>query len=188
MWILPHCRDLCGLPSAPSVSQGCVHLTLSSPRFTVCTVGLCAPVPASQAPTLHRRGACVHVSQLPGLVSASWALCALVSSHCLCSLSPGLFVPLAVPQESCVRCPSLYASPLSAPQSCPLSWLCSSAGYLGLPSVLQGSCVLAGFLCPITLSYLGPPSALQGLCVLAGFVGRTTLGSPNLPSVWGHSP
>ena len=85
-------------------------------------------------------------------------------------------------------CPSLYTSPLSAPWSCPLSWLCLSAGYLGLPSVLQGLYTLAGFLGPITLSYLGLPSVLQRLCALLGFVGRTTLGSLNLPSVWGHSP
>ena len=138
--------------------------------------------------TLHGCGACVHLFQLPGLVSVLRGLYALVPSQCLHSLSRELLVLLAVPQESCVCCPSLYTSPLSAPWSCPLSWLCLSAGYLGLPSVLQGLYTLAGFLGPITLSYLGLPSVLQRLCALLGFVGRTTLGSLNLPSVWGHSP
>ena len=163
-------------------------MTLSSPRSTLCVAGLCALVSASQVHTLHGREACVHLFQLPGLVSVSWGLYALVSCQRLHSLSWELLVLLAVPQESCVCCPSLCTSPLSAPQSCPLSGLCLSAGYLGLSSVLQGLCTLAGFLGPITLSYLGLPSVLQRLGALVGFVGHTTLGSLNLPSVWGHSP
>ena len=133
--------------SSPSVSQGCVHLTLSSPRST-----------------LSRGLVCTCLIFAGAHSASSWGSCALVSSQCLHSLSWGLLVLLAVSQKSCVRYPSLYASPLSEPQSCPLRGLCLSASYVGLPSVLKR------------------------LCVLVGFVGHTTLGSPNLPSVWGQSP
>ena len=53
-------------------------------------------------------------------------------------------------------------------------------GYVGPPSVLQGLCALAGFVCPIVLRHLGLPFVLQEWCVLAGFV---CSGSPPEPTV-----
>ena len=81
----------------------------------------------------------MHLFQLPGLVSVSWGSCGLLSvprarSLCCgvyvhlspltaCTLSRGLFVLLLVLPEGGVRCPSLYAFPLSAPQSRPFDLL-----------------------------------------------------------------
>ena len=47
--------------------------------------------------------------------SVSWGLCALVSSHCLHSLSWGCLFFFQLCREGCVRCPSLYAFPVWAP-------------------------------------------------------------------------
>ena len=90
------------------------------------------------------------------LPSTSWALCALVSSHCLHSLPRGLFVLSAVPGGLCVL-PKFVCLPLSAPQSLPLCQLfvCPvTRGYLGLPSVLQRLCALVGFVCCVKLSWV----------------------------------
>jgi len=132
------------------------------------------------SPLCH--GPCVHLFQLPGLVSASWSLCAFVSSHCLHSLSRGLFFLFPLCLEGRMRCSSLNVSSLSAPQFRPLRRLCLSAWAHPL------CYALARFVCPVTLGYLGLPSVLQGLCALAGCVCCTTLSFWSLPFVWGHSP
>ena len=156
-----------GFPQPPkltSVSRALCAL-VSAPRAGLCIVGLV--------------WTCFSSLCLP---SASWSLCAFVSSHCLHSLSRGLFFLFPLCLEGRVRCPSLYVSPLSAPQFRPLRRLCLSAWAHPL------CYALARFVCPVTLGYLGLPSVLQGLCALAGCVCCTTLSFWSLPFVWGHSP
>ena len=159
------CAHLSQLPGCTRCVTGLVRTCLSSPSAHSASRGLCALVSAPCA-CLLRLGVYVHLFRLAA-----------------CTLCPGVyffFFPLC--REGRLRCPSLHASPLSAPQSRPLHRLCLSAWAHPL------CCLLARFVRPITLGYLGLPSVLQGLCALARCVCCTTLGFWSLPSVCGHSP
>lgn len=83
--------------------------------------------------------ACVHLLQLPGLVSASWGsvnlfqvpmpiLCATgfmyTCFHSLPALCLRDYLFFQLCREGCVNCPGLYASALSASQSCSLYPVC----------------------------------------------------------------
>ena len=76
----------------------------------------------------------------------SRCLCALVSSYCLQSLSPGLFVLSAVSEGLCALPKFVYLPSIGTPVP-PFRQQFVTRGYLGLPSVLQGLCMLAGFVC-----------------------------------------
>lgn len=109
--------DLCGISSAPKLTfcvAGLVCTCFGSPGLTFAFVGLvctCLGFP------------CAH--------SASGTLCALVCAAlpallchravCTCFVSlPPLFIAGVICsfcREGCVNCPSLYTSPLLAPQS-----------------------------------------------------------------------
>ena len=74
-------------PGHPLLSRACLHLSqLPEPSLSVTgLVCICFSSPGS--PLCH--GDSVDLFQLPGLASALWGLCALVSSHHLPSLSWG---------------------------------------------------------------------------------------------------
>ena len=106
-------------------------------KLTLCVAGLCA---LDSAPEVHSGSrACVRLFQLPGLVSAPWGsvnlfwlpvpiLCVTgfmsTCLHSLPALCGGDYLFHQLCQEGCVHCPSLYASALSAPQSCSLHPVC----------------------------------------------------------------
>ena len=117
------------------ISATCVGFP-QPPKLTSVSRALCALVSAPQA------GLCIV-----GLVwtcfsslcppSASWSLCAFVSSHCLHSLSRGLFFLIsAVPGGSCALpkfvCLPSISTPV--PPFAPAVFVC-----LGPPSVLRPS-------------------------------------------------
>jgi len=126
---------VCVLPCARCVTETCVVFP-QFPKFTLCVAGL----------------VCTCFVSLPGLFVAGfffWLCC-----------------------EGCLCCPSLYASSLLALQSHSVPWRL---------------CAFPGFVCDATLGYLGLPSVLQGLCVLVGLVYLLSPSFPRPPSGWGHS-
>ena len=144
------------------------------PRSALCVAGFCASDSLPEVRPLRHTVACTW-SQFPRPASASRGYVNLFHLTACTLCRGGYLFFFWLCWKGCMHCPSLYASPLSAPQSRPLHRLCLSAGYLGPPSVPCST--LARFVCGVTLSYLGLPSVLQGLCALAGFVCRTSLGS-----------
>ena len=109
--------------------------SLSPAKFILCVAGLCALVSAPR-PALCFAGLCALVSAPPaglcvaGLVWTCFGSLRLPSATqglCACFFSlPALFVAggylffFQLCYEGCLRCPSLYASPLSPPESCSL--------------------------------------------------------------------
>ena len=99
---------------------------------------------ASLSPRAHplRHGACVHLFHLMA-----------------CTLSLGLFVLSAMPGGLCALPKFVYFPSICTPVP-PLLQLFVTCSYLDLPSVLQGLCVLAGFVCHATLWYPEPTVCL----------------------------
>ena len=66
-----------------------------------------------------------------------------------CTLCHGGYLFFQLCREDCMHYLSLYASPLSAPSPalCTRHVFRVTLDYLGLPSVLQGLCVLGGLVC-----------------------------------------
>ena len=190
-WLFQHnCKAVSPLLVPGIIAGASVPLTCPTMLAKTCQVGACldpsvlhqlvwGSLSPLSSPLCH--GPCVHLFQLPRLVSAQWGQCGLVSAPCAhplrlgvyvhlfrltaCTLCPGgYFFLFLLCLEGPVHCPSLYDSPLSAPQFRPLHRLCLSVWAHPL------CYALARFVCPITLGYLGLPSVLQGLCALAGCV------------------
>ena len=169
-------------PSSPSVSRAvCTWLSFLEAHFLchglVCT---CLSFPGSH---FASQGLCALVSAL--LNCLLWHGVYVHLFHfTACTLCHGGYFPFFQLCRKRVVCaaqicmPPLYWHPSPALCTCCICWLPGSAL----------CAALARFVFPVTLSYLGLPSVLQGLCALAGFVCHTTLGSKSLPSVWGPSP
>ena len=144
---------------SPFVSQPCEHLSqLPGGRPGFCAARLlCTCFSSPSWPLCH--GASVELFRLPVPT-----LC-LMGFMCTCFASPALCrggcLIFQLSQEGCVCYPSLYASPLSAPQSLPLwqlfalshsaTWACplcckGCACWLGLSAASHS----AGFICHAT--------------------------------------
>ena len=148
VWIFLRHRRLVWVSLSPlssaSVSRTCVHLT-QFPRSTLCVVGLCALI---SAPGRALRVAgllwpCFGSLCLPSVLRG---LCALASPHSVAEVICFSF--------SCAGravCPAQVCMP----------------PFYDTPGPQFASAV---FVCPVTLGHLGQPSVLQGLCALAGFV------------------
>ena len=137
----------------------CVVVTCVCPsalELTLCIMGLVCTCLSSRGPPSASRGLYTSLSSR-GPPSVSRCFCALVSSYCLQSLSPGLFVLLAVSGGLCALPKFVYLPSIRTPVP-PFHQQFVTRGYLGLPSVLQGLCMLAGFVCYPTLGSLSPPS------------------------------
>ena len=132
------------------MSWGLCVVDFQFPRFILC---------------VHLCGAYVHLSWLPGLALVLQPNVDLFLL-CLHSLSRDLFFPLSAVSGGLCALPKFVCIPFNRTPVPTLHLLGLSTtylGYLGPPSVLQGLCILAGFVCPIILGYLGLPSVLQGL-------------------------
>ena len=130
---------------SPLCHTACVHLT-QFPRFTLCVVGLLAFVSAPCAHPLCR-GVYVHLFSLTPCT--------------LCRRGYLFFFRLC--RKGCVHCPSLYASPLSAPQIHPLHPLCLPA----LNSV-PGLALCASRVVHCWLGLYAPPLSVPGAHRLFG--------------------
>ena len=117
----------------------CLH---GSFRVAATRVGFAHPL---------RRGASADLFRLPVPVLCIAGLCALLSSHCLHSLSRGVICSSSGRVEGLRALPKLASRPSVGTPGCPLPRLCLSAGYLGPPSLLQGVCAPVGFVCSATL-------------------------------------
>ena len=97
-------------------------------------------------------------------------------------------------QEGCVRYLSLYASPLTEPQSRPCAcWVCLPATWAtwAHPLCCKGCAYWLGLSAPSYLGIWAYPLCCKGCSALAGFLCHATLatlGSPDPLSVWGQSP
>ena len=98
-----------------------------------------------------RRGASADLFRLPVPVLCIAGLCALLSSHCLHSLSRGVICSSSGCAGGLRALPKLAGRPSVGTPGCPLPRMCLSAGYLGPPSLLQGLCAPVGFVCSATL-------------------------------------
>ena len=125
--------DTCiGFPQPPKLTLchgACVHLT-QCPRSTLCVAGLVCPCFSSPGWPL-RCGASVDLFRLTAYI-----------------LGRRGFLSFWLCREGCVRCPSLYASPLRAPLSRPLRRLClPHHTRLPGPALCTARVVCAGWAC-----------------------------------------
>ena len=134
----------------------------------------------SLGPSMSR--ACMHLSQLPHLTSASRGSCGLVSA-------PQLPVPtLSITGFICTcfhSLPAFFVSGIICSFfSCTRRFVCTTLCMLHLyrnPSIA----LCTGCVCCSTLGYLGPPSVLQGLCTMAEFVCACHPQFPEPTVCWG---
>ena len=133
-----------GFPHLPELTLCVAGLCAFDSQFqwsTLCITGIVCTCLSSLGVHSASRGLCRLVSAPWASTLRHWASVALfrltvptlyvAGFMCTCFLSlPALFVAggylffLRLCREGCVHCPSLYASPLSAPRSCALRGLC----------------------------------------------------------------